>query len=871
MPVGHQHRNPLTAESSSVLQSVIDSQEETVFSVDREYRYTSFNKKHRSTMKASFGVDVCIGQCMLDDLAAPEDRAKARANLDLVFSSGQKLVVEASIGDPSLLRRHSRITHSPIFGDDGVVTGVVVLSRDITQQKMLEQKSEVTELEFKTLFMLGPDAFYVASMHDGKIIEVNPGFETVFGYTREEAIGKTSRELNLWADYAARKQMVDELETNGQSRLEIVIRRKNGELRDCMISTRSFTNGDTKCIVGIVRDITGRKRAEMAIRESEQRYRQMFEQSPLAINITRSGKILYANPAYLKMFGYESADEINRSAGLEMFTPECRPQIVENIRRRAAGLPVPDSYEAEVFRKDGSRVPIFMYLSAAQFSDGPAVIAFIVDITDPKRSEHALRDSQEKYRTLVENASEAIVVAQDGLLRFVNARAATLSGYSKREMLSMGLEGLIHPDDRSTVMDRHLRRLAGETPSPSYEFRIACKDGSARWVNINAVRIVWEGRPATLNFFVDVSERRAAEEALRESEAKYRLIAENTADVIWVLDLTSKRFKYVSPSVFKLRGYTPEEVMAQPMSASMTPESLRLVEGRLTADLPLFLRGQRPAVTLSEVDQPCKDGSIVHTEVLTAAYLSKAGQPEIVGVSRDVTERRRLQERLLVTDRLASIGELASGMAHELNNPLTSVIGFSELLLEEKIPEGVRADVQFIHSEAQRTAEIIRNMLTFARKHPAVKQPINLNDVLRKVLELRAYEHKISNIETSLRLADDLPEIQADYFQLQQVFLNIVINAEYFMKEIHGQGALKIVSERADNKVRVSIADDGPGIAPENIGRLFDPFFTTKEVGKGTGLGLSICHGIVMEHGGKIYAESEPGKGATFVVELPVG
>ncbi len=144
-------------------------------------------------MRASFGVDVCVGRNMLDDLADPEDRTKAKANLDRVFSTGQKLVTEATIGDPRLLRRHSRITHSPIFGDGGMVTGVVVLSRDITEQRMLEQKSEETELEFRTLFMLGPDAFYVASMHDGRIIEVNPGFETVFGYTREEVLGKTSR------------------------------------------------------------------------------------------------------------------------------------------------------------------------------------------------------------------------------------------------------------------------------------------------------------------------------------------------------------------------------------------------------------------------------------------------------------------------------------------------------------------------------------------------------------------------------------------------------------------------------------------------------------------------------------------------------
>jgi signal transduction histidine kinase len=142
--------------------------------------------------------------------------------------------------------------------------------------------------------------------------------------------------------------------------------------------------------------------------------------------------------------------------------------------------------------------------------------------------------------------------------------------------------------------------------------------------------------------------------------------------------------------------------------------------------------------------------------------------------------------------------------------------------------------------------------------------------VIREVLSLRAYDQKVNNIEVITQFAPGLPEIMADYFQLQQVFLNIVINAEYFMIESHGRGTLKVIADTAADIVRISVADDGPGISPQNISHVFDPFFTTKEVGKGTGLGLSICHGIVAEHGGRIYTQSETGKGATFVVELPI-
>jgi signal transduction histidine kinase len=229
-----------------------------------------------------------------------------------------------------------------------------------------------------------------------------------------------------------------------------------------------------------------------------------------------------------------------------------------------------------------------------------------------------------------------------------------------------------------------------------------------------------------------------------------------------------------------------------------------------------------------------------------------------------------MQEQLIITDRLASVGELASGIAHELNNPLTSVVGFSQLLLDRDMADDVSQDLKIIHSEARRAAEVVKSLLAFARKHAPVKQTVNINSVIANVLALRTYEQRVSNIQVITHFAPDLPEIWADYFQLQQVFLNIVINAEHFMIEAHSGGTLTITTEWTEDIIKVSFADDGPGISKENLGHLFDPFFTTKEIGKGTGLGLSICHGITTEHGGRIYAESELGKGATFILELPI-
>ena len=224
----------------------------------------------------------------------------------------------------------------------------------------------------------------------------------------------------------------------------------------------------------------------------------------------------------------------------------------------------------------------------------------------------------------------------------------------------------------------------------------------------------------------------------------------------------------------------------------------------------------------------------------------------------------------MLADRLASIGQLTSGIAHEINNPLTGVIGFSELLLEKDLPDEIKEDLGIISKEAKRAANVIKGLLTFVRSKGTEKDLVDINSIIQEVLKLRAYEQRLSNIEVKAQFAPDLPRVIGNGAQMQQVFMNLIINAEQAMIETHGRGRLKVITGNAGEMVLVSITDDGPGISPENMKKLFSPFFTTKEVGKGTGLGLSICHGIVTEHGGRIYAESELGKGASFILELPI-
>jgi PAS domain S-box-containing protein len=350
---------------------------------------------------------------------------------------------------------------------------------------------------------------------------------------------------------------------------------------------------------------------------------------------------------------------------------------------------------------------------------------------------------------------------------------------------------------------------------------------------------------------------------LKHAASEWRTTFDSITDWVSIHDKDHK-IKRVNTMCAKGFGLRPEEMIAKTCYEVYhgTDRPVKNCPHRRT------MASGRPAI--EEFYLPSKG---VYLEITTSPVFDENNQIiSTVHVGRDITERKKMEEQLIIADRLASIGELASGLAHELNNPLTSIIGFSQLLLQNEIPENIRKDLEVVQHEAQRTSEVVKNLLTFARKHTPVKAPVNVNTIIKKVLELRSYEQRVNNITLDIELSQDIPDVMADYFQLQQVFLNIIINAEHFMIEANRGGVLSIFTGftgRASKNVRIVFSDNGPGIKPEELGHVFDPFFTTKEVGKGTGLGLSICHGIVSEHGGRIYAESTPGKGASFVVDLP--
>jgi len=241
----------------------------------------------------------------------------------------------------------------------------------------------------------------------------------------------------------------------------------------------------------------------------------------------------------------------------------------------------------------------------------------------------------------------------------------------------------------------------------------------------------------------------------------------------------------------------------------------------------------------------------------------------IIAVLTDITDSAVLRDKLVHAEKMAAVGQLVSGVAHEVNNPLTAILGFADLLMENPdIPESARKDLRVILQEAQRTKQIVQNLLSFARQMPPQRAAVQLNSILRRTVQLRSYDFTSHGVEVIEHLDENLPEVIGDPHQLQQVFLNILNNAYDAVHQVGRPARIEIMSTKADDSVEVSFRDNGNGISHPD--RIFDPFFTTKEVGKGTGLGLSICYGIVKEHGGEILCHNNLGEpGATFVVRLP--
>ena len=490
-------------------------------------------------------------------------------------------------------------------------------------------------------------------------------------------------------------------------------------------------------------------------------------------------------------------------------------------------------------------------------SEGVQTIHVLKDITDR-------REAERRYRELFDNIQEGLFFSTPaGRFIEVNDAMVRMLGYSSREeLLQIDIPSQLYFSPDQNLQHAEVMKEHGHLRN--FEATLRRKNGLPVHVLINAFGLYDTLGQLTQirGLMLDVTGLRAYQSELHRERDFSGKILNNTQSLILVAD-TAGLISYANRR-WSEAGFEQRDVLGRPLVAlaaagfvAPLAEAIRhTLEGQQVDNLELQIaRGNGSPGQFSANLSPMRDeqGNIV----------------SIVAVLTDITDSAVLRGKLVHSEKMAAVGQLVSGVAHEVNNPLTAILGFADLLMENPdLPENVRKDLRIILQEAQRTKQIVQNLLSFARQMPPQRNPVQLNAVLRRTIQLRSYDFTSHGIEIVEHLDEGLPEVIGDAHQLQQVFLNILNNAYDSAHEVGRPARIEIMTAKFGETVEVSFCDNGAGISQPD--RIFDPFFTTKEVGKGTGLGLSICYGIVKEHGGEILCHNNTGgQGATFIVRLP--
>ena len=635
--------------------------------------------------------------------------------------------------------------------------------------------------------------------------------------------------------------------------------------------------------VGTVQDITERKRAEEALKESEERYRTAIENSNDGVTIHKEGLHLFVNKKFLELFGYHSPEEVIGKHLILTVHPDDRDRVMEIIRKREKGEDVPSRDEFKGIRKDGEIIYIEVSATKITYLGEVAILAYFRDITKRKQAEVALRESEDRYRDLVDN-SQYLICTHDLQGRFlsVNPAVADLLGYDRSTILNMDVRDILVPDVRDQFSS-YLESILKEGVAQGL-MSVQTATGEKRILEYNnTLRTEGVASPIIRAVIHDVTKRERAEKALRDSEEKYRILVETSPDAITLFDLNLKITMANRPALTLFAHEKQEDVIGKSIFDYLASDQ----QDRAKGDIEKVL--ETGSIGPAEYTLLRKDGTPFPAELKASLVLDRQKRAvAILCVSRDVTERKRmeqektvLQEQLRQSQKMEAIGQLAGGVAHDFNNLLTVIGGNCQLsLLDLKEEDPLRESFEEIRKATDRAAGLTRQLLAFSRRQVMEVRVLDLNTVLRNLEKML---HRIigEDIQLVTLLAENLGSVKSDPGQIEQVIMNLAVNARDAMP----QGG-KLTFETSNTEldaayvrvhrsmvpgryVMLTVTDTGVGMPPEIKERIFDPFFTTKERGKGTGLGLSTVYGIVKQSGGYIWVYSEPGKGTAFKIYFP--
>jgi PAS domain S-box-containing protein len=624
---------------------------------------------------------------------------------------------------------------------------------------------------------------------------------------------------------------------------------------------------------GLVRGIEHRANAEddhqqldqlfSLISKSQQGYRDLIDTfEDLLFSISFDGKILTVNRSFADLLDRSFTDVIGRSLDEFFDLPDTAdrvgleraiPRFIE--RRRWHGV-----IRARVKRTGTLHYFDCVLHAIVRDNNVQGISGFARDITRE-------RENETRFTELFQTLREGVYLASaDDRITEVNPALAQMLGFdNKDEIINLEVCSLYrNAADRAQELDK----LNDMGFLRAREITLKHRQDGRDVVAVHTTAAIRDPTGKFVRYqgtFVDVTEQREMERRLHREQEFARRLMDSFPDLVVALD-TEARYTFASPQVFDALGYRPEDLIGKRIGGRTDPHDR-------TAMMELFddLVSKRMPDGQIEYRTQHRNGDWRVFRASARPLHDETGRiTGVIASARDITDQQRLQQQLIQSERLAAMGQMIAGVAHELNNPLTAILGVTELMRDQATEENSRRQLDLAHRQARRAAHIVQSLLVFSRPSTPRNTLLHLADLLQRTLQLHEHSLRVNQIEVDIVARPDLPTVLGDANQLTQVFLNLIVNAEQAIREIRQQGTLRIRLGVVGDRVLITFQDDGVGIRREALPRIFDPFFTTKRPGRGTGLGLSICMAIIREHNGDISAQPLPDGGTVFTVSLPI-
>jgi len=599
---------------------------------------------------------------------------------------------------------------------------------------------------------------------------------------------------------------------------------------------------------------------------NEKRFRSMVEEAQTGmVMVDQTGTMVMVNKHVEQQFGYPPGELLGQH--IEMLVPErCRIQHRGQLSR-FSHVPIAWTMGASLdlsgLRKDGTEFPAEIGLNPIQTSEGVKIMSAIIDITERGRDEWTTRHSEERYRRLIEVSPDAIFVNREDRIVFINDQGVKLFGAnSPDDIVGKSLLELIHPDDHAAVRARLHQLVEGCETVPLVEEKIVRLDGRVVDVETAAARFIDHEGMGMQVVLRDISARKRAEQALQKERDFIDAVLETAGALVVVLDRDGKILRF-NRTCEETTGYSSEEVLGR------HAWDLFVIPDEVDAVRTVFerLRGGEPRNDYENYWK-AKDGILRRISWSNTVLTDPQGKVDyIVAAGLDITDLKHMQEQLRKTERIAELGTLASGMAHEIGTPMNVILGRAEYLLQRVADEGAKKGLATIVTQVERITKVMNQLLAFARRKTPERRAVDLGQTIEDSLEMFQERMAQSRITVEKAIEANMPSVHADRDQLIQVLINLLINSIHTMPE---GGRLRLSLAREDSHVRLGVSDTGQGMSEEIRSKVFEPFFTTKDFGKGTGLGLTVVKGIIEEHGGTISVESAVDRGTTFWIRLPL-